>query len=153
MKNSIHTPVKQGWGEKQIGMGAYPQDTSFGNGWLPSYQAPTTGAKDETAELLNKWYTFSSQLDPDVEGSIYALFPDLQTPQSVQNYGLTFGMVRVLHAISDKMVNPRDIKTLEQVNKIFSPTAIKIFSQDTGMKPTTGLYEHPKEYGNYEDVY
>src|ERR1700682_2371705 len=99
-KNQVESYVRQGFsvptmfspyptpaGTQQIGIGAYPTDypsmIGIGTVWNSSDQS--------APGLVKKWYNFADAIGPDLSGAIYALFPDLQTPQSIDNYGLTEG--------------------------------------------------------------
>ncbi len=143
------------WGTAQIGMGAYPNDSAFTytGAWHPDMTSTKLSTEESTGLLLNKWYNFAGQLSPDVSESIYMLFPDLQTQQSIQYYGLTKGMVDTLNLIKPKLRNPEELTSLEAVNKRFAKDALKRFSIDTDTENTSGLYNDVKKYGNYIDVY
>src|SRR5665213_614887 len=85
--------VRQPW--SQIGLGAYGPDTdpgayTFKNGWNTVYTGDMTTAK----ALLNKWYNFVESVGPEVSGVIYAMFPNLQTKESIRYYKLTAKMIR-----------------------------------------------------------
>jgi hypothetical protein len=146
--------IRQGW-DNQIGLGAYkyPETASVASGYVADYKAKNKTDFEDKAELVRQWYNFADQLTPDVAGVVYDLFPDVQTRESVQYYGLTQGMVDALKVISKKLVNPKDIKTTEDINRIFAADAVKIYSRDINTKPESGLYKNTAEYGNYIGVY
>lgn len=129
INHNLSNSSKQGFGGNPIGLGIATEHKSVRDGFIPTYQAKTQGSKNKTGELVARWYEFNRQLGPDVSGVLYALFPSLQTAESVQNYGLSDAMVSTLRLISHKLVHPEHIHTLEQVNAIFSPIAIKIFNK------------------------
>ena len=149
------TTIKQNWGTNEIGLGAYPSKIdpeAHGVGTVWMYTPKTSTAQTATYDLVQKWFKFAEAVGPDISGAIYALFSDLQTPQSISYYGLSAGMVRVLYAIAPYLDSPGSVKTLSDVNRIFSPTAIRIFDQELNVKPQSGLYENEAAYGDYIDV-
>jgi hypothetical protein len=143
--------VKQPW--TQIDLGAYgpnidPRAYTEENGWNILYNGDKATAK----ALVDKWYKFVEAVGPEISGVIYAMFPNLQTRESIRYYGLVAKMIRDLTAISPLLDSPQSIKTMEDIHRVFDTAAIKSFSMDMNERPQSGLYENTASYGNYIDV-
>ncbi len=148
--------VRQNWGTNQIGMGAFPPSVdpgAMGPGTVWTYAAKTAADKTDTKALLQKWYQFADAIGPQLAGAIYALFPDLQTKQSISYYGLSAGMARTLKSISLNLGSPEGIKTVDDVMRVFGRQAAGIFNEELQMKPEDGKYLDQKGYGDFIDVY
>jgi hypothetical protein len=107
---------------------------------------------EQAKALLNKWFVFLSKLTPGVSGAFYSLLNDLQTLESIERYGLSQGMVDALAAIAPRLDNPGQFKTVEDVNRLIGPAAIKIFDQEMNENPQSGLYRRPQDMGWGVDV-
>ncbi len=127
---------------------------NYGDGFLPLYQARLSDTT-EVEDTLKWWYTFESQLDPDVAGTVYDLCNDLQTPQSLQYYGLTTMDMETLKQLKASLANisPSSIKNATDVNKVFGPVCIKIFNREVGTVNKSGLYEEEPNIAGYTDVF
>jgi hypothetical protein len=147
-------PTKQSWGDTYIGMGAYPLtiDDSITPAFVKSYTPKTSSSVDSTENLLSKWFIFSRSLDPELLNAMYALFPALQTTESISYYGLSEDMMTTLKKISSKLVNPASIKSLDELHNIFLSDALYVFDKDINIKTQNGLYNNIAEYGNYINV-
>jgi hypothetical protein len=139
--------IKQRWGAT-INIGAYPPSvdptyyTRHGTNWNFSPTADMTAA--QAAAPFAKWNNFINSVPASISGTVYSLFPDLQTPQAVENYGLTDRMVYVLSRISDLLDNPSQYKTPADVQQAFAPIAINVFDMELDEVPQSGLYRNWK---------
>lgn len=159
--------VRQGWapgpnfagchlGSNQIGCAAYPPSVdpmAYGVGTIRDYKAATPEDKQDTNAMVQKWFDFTRQVSPEISGAIYSLFPDLQTPESIANYGLTSGMVAVLKIISPKLKSPENVKTSDDVNRLFLNHALNVANIEMNEKPMSGLYSNAAEYEGIINVW
>jgi hypothetical protein len=134
--------IKQGWGAV-IGIGAYPPEvdpTYYPPEWNWQFQDKPNMTLGDATSLVTKWNNFVNTVSPSVSGMVYNLFSDLQTPQSIANYGITERMVYVLTRISSLLDDPSQYKTAGDAERAFSPIAINVADLESDIKPQSGLY-------------
>lgn len=139
-------------GTNQIGLSAYPPSVdpgAYGDGTVWLYAKSGGKISYKVENQLKKWFEFADRLGPDLSGTIYDLFPDLQTKDSIYYYGLSLGMVRVLDTIVSMLDN---IRNLDDIKKYLEPVAIKIFDENINEKPLDGLYSNIKDFDYMIDV-
>lgn len=139
-----------------IGIGAYPPsvDPTYWNKFAMSWPySPKNGIDEKTAKrLLTSWLDFISKLQPDIQNTIYALFPGLQGVKSIEYYGLSNETIFSLFKISPYLDHPEKFKTTEDVYRLLSPAAIKLFDGQINEQPQDGLYNGWKNMGWGFDV-
>ena len=152
MKLSI-VPKSESWGTKQGGMGVYMGPLDNAEYSSKTYNSRKSADVTSMEVILNKWYTFVNMLSSELASELYNLYPTLQTPESIQYYGLDKNMIKTLTRIEPKLINPTNIKTLDDLNRIFSKDAVDQLNIELKTKPMSGLYNTPTEYGLYQSVY
>jgi len=149
-------PSSYGIRGASIDIGAYPPsvDPTYWNQFAMTWPYdPKNGIDEKTAkELLAAWSKFISKLSPDTQNAIYALFPGLQGLKSIEYYGLTNEMIYCLLKLAPYLNQPEKFKSTDDVYRLLSPEAIRLFDEQINEKPQTGLYEKPQELGWGIDV-
>lgn len=139
-----------------IDIGAYPPsvDPTYWNKSAMSWPySPKSGIDEKTAKkLLTSWLNFNSKLPIDVQDAIYALFPGLQGLKSIEYYGLTNETIFSLFKISAYLDHPEKFKTVDDVYRLLSSEAIKLFDGQINENPQNGLYNNWKDMGWGFDV-
>lgn len=149
-------PASYGIRGATINIGAYQPsvDPTYWNQFAMTWPySPDNGIDEQTArELLISWLKFMSKLSPNVQDAIYALFPSLQGVKSIDYYGVTGELIYSLSVIAPYLDHPEKFKNTEDVYRLLSSKAIKLFDEQINEKPQNGLYQDPKEMGWGVDV-
>jgi hypothetical protein len=143
-------------GGQQITCPAYPSNVdpqAYGIGTNWDFTPKSQEDKHDAQSLVRKWFAFEAAVSPEIAGAIYSFFPDLQTVQSIQLYGLTAGMVAVLKLISPNLNSPQTVKTYDDVKRLFLKTALEVANREMNEKPMSGLYSNPSQYDGSINVW